>query len=116
MGGRGTLVVPLLIIAFGVGWLLTALHVLPGVNWVWLLALGGTGILVLVTSGVNKVSIVVGPLLMLATVLSLLRQTGRLSVEVEVPMLVIAVGMLMLIARLAPVPPPKWLSEKPRGD
>src|SRR5262249_42124891 len=36
---RTTLVVPILIIIVGVGWLLTAQGVAPGINWVWTLAL-----------------------------------------------------------------------------
>ena len=115
MRGRGTITVPVVIITIGIGWLLTVLNVLPGVNWVWVLALGVTGVLVLVISGLNKVSIVVGPFLILATFFSLLRQTGRLSMDVEVPMLVISAGALMLVSRLMPVPPPSWLSESSKG-
>jgi len=103
-----------LIITVGIGWLLTVLHILPGVNWVWVLALGVLGALVLILGGVNKLTIVVGPFLILATFFSLLRQTGRLSLDVEVPSLVIAAGALLLIARVAPIPAPHWLKESPR--
>ena len=113
MTGRQTIIVPVLIITVGVGWLLTVLQVLPGVNWVWVLALGIVGVLVLVLGGMNKVTVVAGPFLILATFFSLLRQTGRLSLDVEVPLLVISVGILMLISRLAPLPPPKWMLEPP---
>ncbi len=116
MKGQSAIVVPLLIITVGVGWLLTVLHVLPGVNWVWVLALGVTGLLVLVLGGLNKVSVVVGPFLILATFFSLLRQTGRLNMDVEVPLLVISAGILMLVSRLAPLPPPRWMSEPPKGS
>jgi len=39
-----------------------------------------------------------------------LRQTGILSIDSEVPILVIIIGVLLLVARLPKVPPPKWLS------
>lgn len=115
MGGKGTLIGPILIITIGVGWLLSVMHILPGVNWVWVLALGMLGALVLIVGGVNKITIVVGPFLILATFFSLLRQTGRLSLDVEVPCLVIAAGALLLFARLAPVPPPHWLNDDQSG-
>lgn len=109
------IVVALLTIALGTGWLLTARNVLPGVNWVWVLALGVVGILVLALGGIDKVTVVVGPLLMLATGLSLLRQTNRLDVNTEVPCLVIALGLLMLLATVLPIPAPRWFSERPDG-
>jgi hypothetical protein len=103
-----------LIIVVGIGWLLTVLKVLPGVNWVWVLALGSLGLIVLLLGGINKVTVVVGPFLILATFFSLLRQTGRLSLDIEVPCLVIAAGVLLLISRTAPIPPPHWVSETPK--
>lgn len=112
MGRTSSLMTPLLIIAMGVGWLLTTMKVLPAVNWVWVLALGMVGLLVLILGGINKLTVVVGPFLILATIFSLLRQTGRLTLDIEVPSLVIAAGVLMLIARLPIIPPPHWLNEK----
>jgi hypothetical protein len=115
MSMKSPITVPILIITVGVGWLLTVLNVLPGVNWVWLLALGAVGSLVLLLGGLNKLTIVVGPFLILATLFSLLRQTGRISMDIEVPLLVISAGVLMLVARQAPIPPPRWMSEPPKG-
>ena len=102
---------PILIIALGVGWLLTTHNIVPGVNWVWVLGLGVTGVLILVVGGVDKVTVVIGPLLIAATIFSLLRQTGRISVDTEVPSLVIAFGTLMLLARVLPFPVPPWITE-----
>ena len=108
---RPRLVIPILIIIVGVGWLLTAKGFAPGINWIWTLALGTIGILTFVVStGVDKVSIVIGPFFLLASILSILRQTGRLSLEVEVPILVIAIGVLLLIAQLPFVGRPAWFS------
>jgi hypothetical protein len=52
---------------------------------------------------------VVGPFFILASCLSLLRQTGRLRLDVEIPVLVIAIGILLLVARSSAVPVPNWI-------
>jgi hypothetical protein len=115
---KSTLVIPLLLITLGVGWLLTTLGIIPDVNWVWTLGVALVGVLSFAFGGVDKVTVVVGPFFMLASCLSLLRQTGRLDVDKEIPLLVIAAGVLMLVARRKSVPAPKWLSESAdrRGD
>ena len=100
---------PTLIIALGVGWLLTVQGVLPGVNWIWVLGLGASGIAVMGIVGIDKATMVIGPFLLVATFLSLLRQTGRISLDSEVPVLVIAFGVLLLLVRLVKFPPAKWL-------
>jgi hypothetical protein len=106
---RAPLVIPILIIVVGVGWLLTAQGIGPGINWVWTLGLGVIGILVFVVSkGFDKVSVVIGPFFLFASLLSVLRQTGQLSLDIEVPMLVISIGALLLVAQLPAVPNPRW--------
>jgi hypothetical protein len=106
-----SLVAPVLIITLGLGWLLTVNNLMPGVNWIWVLGLAVTGFLVLAVGGVDKVTFVVGPFLISSTLFSLLRQTGRISVDTEVPTLVIVFGVLMLLAKVLPVPVPKWIIE-----
>jgi hypothetical protein len=105
---RAPLVIPILIIVVGVGWLLTARGFGPGINWVWTLGLGVIGILTFVLSGVDKVSVVVGPFFLLSSLLSVLRQTGNLDLDIEVPVLVITIGILLLIAQLPAIPKPGW--------
>jgi len=109
-----TFALPILIIALGVGWLLTTMNVLPGVNWVWISALGAAGLLALALGGLDRVTIVVGPILLVASFFSLLRQTGRLSAEIEVPCLVIAIGVLLLLSRVLPLREPAWLQPPAR--
>ena len=59
---KGPLVVSILIVTVGVGWLLSALKVEPEINWVWTLGLVVVGILAFVIAGgIDKVSIVLGP-------------------------------------------------------
>src|SRR5437764_11209583 len=77
---RAPLIIPISIIVVGVGWLLTVQGFGPGINWVWTLGLAVIGILTLVlSSGFDIVSVVIGPFFLLASLLSMLRQTGQLS-------------------------------------
>ena len=110
---KKTLIFPLLLITLGTGWLLTTLGVAPGVNWAWTLGLAVLGFLTVIVGGFDKVTAVVGPFLVIASCLSLLRQTGRLELDIEIPILVIVAGVLILVARLPAVPPPKWVSQAP---
>lgn len=111
---RVHLIVPVLTIAIGVGWLLTAQGFAPGVNWIWVLGLGIIGILTFVLSrGLDKVNVVLGPFFLLASVLSVLRQTDRLSLDIEMPILVICVGVLLLVAQSSAIPRPGWYVPPP---
>ena len=114
-GSNKALAAPILIIALGVGWLLTTENIVPGVNWIWVVGLGVTGVLILAAS-IDKVTAVVGPFLIAATFFSLMRQTGRLSVDTEVPSLVIVFGTLMLLVKILPIPLPAWIVEPTRRE
>jgi hypothetical protein len=110
---RAPLVIPILIIVVGVAWLFSSQGFGPGINWAWTLGLGIIGILTFVLSGFDKFSVVVGPFFLLASLLSVLRQTGSLSLDVEVPLLVISIGVLMLVARVPGIPSPAWFAPDP---
>jgi hypothetical protein len=111
---RAPLVIPILIMVVGAGWLLTAEGVGSGINWIWTLGLFVIGLLTFVVGkGVDKVSVVIGPFFILASLLSVLRQSGQLNVNIEVPLLVISIGALLLIAQLRTIPKPGWLVEDP---
>jgi hypothetical protein len=107
-----TFIFPLLLITIGLGWLLTTLGVAPGIDWVWTLSLAALGLLAFFIAGCDKITVVVGPFFFIASVLSVLRQTGRLRIDVEIPILVIVAGVLLLIARSPAVPIPKWMAEQ----
>ena len=83
-------------------------------NWIWTLGLGLAGLMILGMGGLNKLTIVTGPFLIIASVFSILRQTGRMSIDREVPILVIVFGVLMLISQLMPLPPAGWSQARPR--
>ncbi len=85
---------------------LTTLGIAPGIDWVWTLCLAAVGFLSFLLSGIDKVTIVVGPFFILGSCLSILRQNGRLPFDVEVPILVILSGFLLLLASLPIIPVP----------
>lgn len=113
---KGWITASVLTIALGAAWLLNTLNVIPGVDWIWTSLLGVTGVLAIVLGGVNKMTFVVGPFLLIASVFSILRQTGRFETNTEVPLLVIVLGVLMLGATLLPIPSPQWLIEATDED
>lgn len=113
--GRTTLVIPILLITVGVGWLLTVLNVTPGIDWVWTLGLAVIGLMAFVLGGFDKFTVVAGPFFLAASFLSVLRQTDRLHVNTEVPILVILAGVLLLVARIPTIPMPVWAVEDSRG-
>lgn len=112
-GDKTTLVIPIMIITVGVGWLLTTLGIAPQINWLWTLALAVVGVVTFAAGGWNKVTFVIGTFFIVASVLSVLRQTERLSIDHEVPILVIVMGVLLLIARSAALPMPDWITTGP---
>jgi len=71
---------------------------MPGVDWVWTGGLAVAGIFVLLVGGRTRRSLVVGWLLVTASVLSLLRQLELLKPGVEMPILVIVLGVLLLLS------------------
>jgi hypothetical protein len=106
---------PIFITTVGAGWLLTAQGVIPGVQWAWVLVLAVLGAFVLFV-GVDKVSVAVGPSLMAAAALSILRQTGWIAINTEVPLLTMIVGSLWTAAYLLPVPLPAWIIADAQSD
>jgi hypothetical protein len=111
--GKVSLLLPILLISIGIGWLLSTLGIIPSVDWVWTLGLAAVGLLAFAIGGVDKVTVVIGPLFIVASCLSILRQTDRLHFNVEVPILVIVSGILLLAARSRMIPAPKWILEAP---
>ena len=112
---RGPVLFPILLIALGTGWLLTTLKVVPGVDWIWILMLAVVGLLPILLGGLDRFSVPIAAFMAVCTGASLLRQTGRMAVNTEVPVLVIAAGVILLASRLLPLPPPRWLQEPGRS-
>ena len=109
-----TLLPSIFVTAFGFAWLISALGIIPQVNWIWTIGLGVVGLSTLAYQGINKFSIIVGPGFLAASLFSILRQMEYLTIEIEVPMLVILAGILMIIAHLQAIPKPTWLFSNER--
>lgn len=103
----------ILTVALGVGWLLTTMNVLDGVDWLGPILLATLGVLLVTLTRLDKATVVVSPFLLMVSACSVLRQTGRLTLNVEVPSLVIALGILMVLATLSSLPRPSWLQDPP---
>jgi hypothetical protein len=101
------LIAPILVIALGVTWLLNVLNIMPGVDWIWTVGLAAVGVMTLLLGGVNKLTFVVGPFLMIGSVCSLLRQLDKLPIDREVPILTIILGVLMLLVQVLNLPMPE---------
>ena len=105
-------IIPILIIGFGVIWLLDALDVRIPLGFAWTCALFAIGIAILASTGFNKDGFPWGMFFLAAGVCSILRQSGTLGVRVELPLLVITLGVLLginatgLIPARRIVPPP----------
>lgn len=106
---KSSLIAGVLMITLGLGQLLSAMGVAPEINWVWTMLLAASGVLVFVLGGCNKVTVVLGPIFLCGSILSILRETGKISIDVELPLLVILIGILILIAHHPSIPIPTWL-------
>lgn len=119
VSSRKRIAVPILIILLGVTWMLNVLQVIPGVDWIWTVGLAAVGILSLAVGGFNKLTVVIGPFFVVASVCSILRQTGKLEIDLEVPILTIVLGCLLLLVQVLNLPLPGILqpeeNENPRS-
>ena len=106
------LIPPVLVILVGVAWLLNAEKLISGVDWVWTIGLAAAGISTLLFGGCNRLTMVIGPFLLIASVTSILRQTGVLSTDIEIPVLTIVLGVLWLITSLLKLPVPRPLKKE----
>lgn len=97
----------------GVFWLLTTLHYLPDINWVWVLALAVTGCVPLAAAGLNKFSFAFCAFMLACSTASILRQMHVVTLNVTVPSLVIAAGASALVSLVLPIRMPRWLEESP---
>lgn len=95
---------PVVLIVVGLAWLLNSLDWLPEVHWLWILGLAGAGLAILGLDGITKSSIVVGPMLMLAGLMSFFRQYHGLQWRIIIPTMLVAAGVLMLVARSPSIP------------
>ncbi len=110
---RKQYVIPILVMVVGIGWLLNVQGIIPDVDWIWTCALGALGVLTLAVGGLDKLTVVVGPFLIISSLCSVLRETGKLSVANEVPILTIALGALLLLVHMINLPSPQVFKQEP---
>jgi hypothetical protein len=106
------IILAVLVIGLGTAWLLNSLEIIPGVDWLWSGGLGVAGILFLAARGIDKFTFVIGSFLLISSVCSILRQTGRLRPDIELPILFIVFGVLILASMLLPLRTPEVFSEE----
>ena len=97
------------LIAIGSGWLLTVWNVVPGVNWIWIAALGLAGLVPVVVGGLNKMTAFGAGFMIASSFGSILRQSESISANIEIPALVIVAGVLIVLVTLLPIRPPAWV-------
>ena len=95
---------PIILLALGVVWLLFNLDWIPSFDWLVTAILVVSGLGILLIEGVNKKSIVGGPLLVAIGVAWLLHFHFDVRWRFLAPGLCIVAGVLMLIARIAAIP------------
>jgi hypothetical protein len=98
------LTLPIALIALGALWLLHNLDWIPDLRWaaVWILI--GSGALNLILEGINKKTVVGGPLLIGLGLLWAARLRHYLDFDLLLPSAIILLGVLMLIARHPAIP------------
>ena len=106
---------PIVLIVLGAAWLLKNLNWMPEVHWLWILGLVGAGVAVLVVDGITKSSVVAGPFLILAGGLYFLHQYYYLGWRFIIPILLVAAGSLMLVARSPAIPESRRLRREHRN-
>lgn len=111
MRGAG---LPIVLIVLGGSWLLHSLHWLPDVQWLWIFGLAGAGVAILLLDGLTKSSVVSGPLLILAGLLSFLRVYHNLGWHFIIPVMLVGWGLVMLIARSSSIPESRNLRRRGR--
>lgn len=106
------LVVSIMTIALGAGWLLNLFSGIPNVHWIWTLGTGLAGLLILALCGISKLTIVTGPFLIIASIFSVMQQSGKFDLNQLMPSLMLSLGVLMLISQFTNAPAPGWANSQ----
>ena len=101
------LVVPILVVVFGLCWLMAEMKLFDVGHMMWTLGLLASGVLLLTYVGISKSTFVIGSMLIIGSGLSLLRYNGIITLERELPMLVIIFGVLMGVSTSRLIPADK---------
>ena len=97
----------LVLLIVGISWLLVVLNMVPDLQWIWTVGLFLAGTLVMVFLGLDKLTFTIGMFLIVGGVFSILRFQDMISLEIELPVLVICFGSLMALSEMLPLRPPQ---------
>lgn len=100
----GRFTFPVIITALGLAWLLKIVFVEASIDWVWVILLIVVGGLLLIKRPLERVRLAIGLWMLIAAVSSILRQSGLMAADIEVPILIIAFGLLAALAQALPGP------------
>lgn len=111
---KSAIAISLLIIALGIGWLLNKLQVFGGqIDWIWVSALGVSGVLLLTLSKLDRFNFVVGVSFILCAILAVLKYLGVVQIDLVAPILFTSVGVLLLLAHLFRIPGASGQNDQP---
>ncbi|MEK7416079.1 MAG: hypothetical protein AAB263_22470 [Planctomycetota bacterium] len=96
--------VPAIVVVFGICFLLAEMKMFDVGRMLWTVGLLCAGVTLLVYFGVNRTTFIFGSLLIIGSGMSVLRYNGIVSMEKELPIFVIILGMLMAINRTGLIP------------
>lgn len=96
---------PVALIVFGAAWLAWDQGWLANVQVVFAFAVAVVGLAILITEGINRTTVVSGPILIYIGLAWYAHIEGYISYRLLWPVGVIVLGLLLLISRLPGVPP-----------
>jgi hypothetical protein len=97
-------VVPALVVLLGILWMLDVLGYFPRLGLMWVVGLAGVGIGIFASRGFNKDSFPWGAFFFACAGCSVLRQLDILDFKVELPLLVVILGVLLGINQTDIIP------------
>lgn len=97
-------IVPGMLVGFGLIWLLNELGWIPPVKILWTLVLAGAGIGIFAARGFHKETFPWGGFFLISAVFSIFRQMDWMRVSVEVPLIVVALGIILGINQTDYIP------------
>ncbi len=107
-------VLPIALIVFGLAWLAREMGWFHEVHMIVALAIIVLGAAILATEGINRSSVVSGPILVYVGAAWLAYDQGYVSSQVVWPVGVIVLGILLFIARLPAMPDPQQSTRRRR--
>lgn len=107
---------PVILIVVGVAWLLRELGWLTHLHAVIPILLIAIGFVILLTEGINRSSVIAGPMLVFIGVAWLLNQQGMIAPNLVWPIGVVIFGILLFLARLPSIPESRRRGKRRNSD